>query len=56
MKKKRIIKNKNQQRTWCIGNSTLSDKTKKIKNSKLIKLEGTGHELHVDDWELIIVA
>lgn len=26
----------------------------KIKDSKLIVLEGTGHELHIDDWDTII--
>ena len=26
----------------------------KIKGSNLITLEGTGHELHVDDWKSII--
>lgn len=26
----------------------------KIKNPKLLKLEGTGHELHVKDWDMII--
>lgn len=26
----------------------------KIKNSKLLKLEGTGHELHFEDWDTII--
>src|SRR5690606_17687309 len=26
----------------------------KINDSKLIQLEGTGHELHVEDWETII--
>ena len=26
----------------------------KIKNSKLLKLEGTGHELHFKDWDTII--
>lgn len=28
--------------------------TRKIKGSNLITLEGTGHELHVDDWKSII--
>lgn len=27
---------------------------KKIQNSKLIQLEGTGHELHFEDWDKII--
>ncbi len=26
----------------------------KLKNAKLIELEGTGHELHVQDWDIII--
>jgi hypothetical protein len=26
----------------------------KIDNSKLIELEGTGHELHYEDWDIII--
>ena len=28
--------------------------TRKNKGSNLITLEGTGHELHVDDWKSII--
>lgn len=27
---------------------------KTIKNSKLVKLEGAGHEIHASDWELIL--
>lgn len=30
--------------------------SEKIKNSKLLALEGTGHELHVEDWSTIIAA
>jgi pimeloyl-ACP methyl ester carboxylesterase len=30
--------------------------SEKIKNSELIVLEGTGHELHPEDWNIIIDA
>lgn len=37
---------------WHFKNSEVL--LKKIKDSKLIRLEGTGHELHFEDWDHII--
>ncbi|UTA69203.1 macrolide hydrolase EstT [Emticicia sp. 21SJ11W-3] len=39
-------------RIWHFGHTKVM--LEKIKGSKLIKLQGTGHELHYDDWDTII--
>jgi pimeloyl-ACP methyl ester carboxylesterase len=41
-----------EDKIWHFKNATVL--LEKINGSKLITLEGTGHELHSDDWVAII--